>query len=106
MTAVIVLLALVATELGVVTGLLMILVFLRGVHPGDRPPEGTVLPPAVPPTLENGKTGLTPEAESDEARRKTDDYEKRWREGMDSMMSYDLAAARRAVRNDADERID
>ncbi len=26
-----------------------------------------------------------------------EDYEKRWREGMDAMMGYDLAAARRAA---------
>ena len=29
-----------------------------------------------------------------------EDMEKRWQEGMSSMMSYDLAAAKRAVRDD------
>ncbi len=32
-----------------------------------------------------------------------DSFEKMWQEGMNSVMSYDLGAARRAVRRDADE---
>lgn len=31
------------------------------------------------------------------------EFEKRWREGLDAMMGYDLAAARSAVRRDEDE---
>ncbi len=32
-----------------------------------------------------------------------EDFEKRWREGMDAMMGYDLAAARRAAGRDEHE---
>lgn len=32
-----------------------------------------------------------------------EEFEKRWQEGMSSMMGYDLAAARKAVRSDGDE---
>lgn len=33
----------------------------------------------------------------------TETFEKRWREGIDAMMGYDLRAARAAVRRDEDE---
>ncbi len=33
----------------------------------------------------------------------TESFEKRWREGIDAMMGYDLKAARAAVRRDEDE---
>ena len=32
-----------------------------------------------------------------------EEFEKRWQEGMNSVMGYDLGAARRAVRRDKDE---
>lgn len=32
-----------------------------------------------------------------------EEFEKRWQEGMSSMMSYDLMAARRAVRSDGED---
>lgn len=70
---------------------------------GDRPSGGTVPPPSVPPASEKGANGHPQEVENEENRRKTEEYEKRWREGMDSMMGYDLSAARRAVRQDAED---
>lgn len=33
----------------------------------------------------------------------TESFERRWREGIDAMMGYDLRAARAAVRRDEDE---
>lgn len=46
----------------------------------------------------SGCTAAEETAGSDE--RKSRELEKAWQEGMSSMMGYDLAAARRAVRDD------
>ena len=32
-----------------------------------------------------------------------EDFERKWREGIDAMMGYDVRAARKAVRSDEDE---
>ncbi len=45
------------------------------------------------------KTGEKPEDAGDPA----EDFEKKWREGLDAMMGYDASAARRAARRDEDE---
>ncbi len=66
--------------LAVIAGEVWVLV-ARGRGPGDK---GDEMP----------KREETAETES---------FEKRWREGIDAMMGYDLRAARAAVRRDEDE---
>ncbi len=98
---ILILLALVVVELAA-----LISVVIWRIFAGKQPSEGagSLLP--APPTSEGEKTSRPEESENEEARRRSENYERLWREGMDSMMSYDLAAARRAVRNDAGEGLD
>lgn len=77
---IIILLAVVAGEVG-------ILVWRTRRNGGSDPPAAL---------SEKGVTE-TPEADGAE-------FEKRWREGIDAMMGYDLKTARAAVRRGEDER--
>ncbi len=80
---ILVLLALVIVELAVLIGV----VTWRSLA-GERPSGSAVVPPAAEPTSE----------EEEQAK-----IEKRIQDSITQMMGYDLAAARRAVRRDADE---
>ena len=75
--------ALVVVELGVLIGV----VIWRSLA-GERPSGSAVVPPSAEPTSEEEKQAK---------------IEKRIQDSMAQMMGYDLAAARRAVRRDADE---
>ena len=80
---ILVLLALVIVELAVVIG-----VVIWRICAGDRPSGAAVFPPPAAPTSEDEKQ---------------ESFEKRFQDTMAQMMGYDMAAARRAVRHDAEE---